>query len=261
MSENVIFCYSSTGNCLDMAKNIAKGLGDTDIILMRSEPAVTDVRQAKRVGFVFPCCGGGLPGQVERWARQIQIAPGAYTFAVCQYAGYMGAGLSQLSEIIPLDYWRAMSRQCAYIPLLPNRMMIPPLSPDKAQKRSEQWAAEIARLAKQKVRRTKRPPRRRLNALERETVWPLIVKRNTQKFKVTDSCIGCGLCERLCPIGNIKLVDGKPAWGTDCYQCVSCLQYCPQEAISLGWITDRRKRYHNSNIQAKELTKNTIHID
>ena len=42
MSENVIFCYSGTGNCLDMAKTIARELGDTDIILMRGEPAVTD---------------------------------------------------------------------------------------------------------------------------------------------------------------------------------------------------------------------------
>ena len=41
MSTNLIYCYSGTGNCLDMAKNIAKELGDTDIVMMRSFPAVT----------------------------------------------------------------------------------------------------------------------------------------------------------------------------------------------------------------------------
>ena len=46
MSKNVIFCYSGSGNCLDIAKNIAKKLGDTDIVLMRSAPAVTDVQEA-----------------------------------------------------------------------------------------------------------------------------------------------------------------------------------------------------------------------
>ena len=35
MRENVIFCYSGTGNCLAMAKTIARELGDTDIILQR----------------------------------------------------------------------------------------------------------------------------------------------------------------------------------------------------------------------------------
>ena len=28
MSENVIFCFSGTGNCLDIAKNIAKRMGE-----------------------------------------------------------------------------------------------------------------------------------------------------------------------------------------------------------------------------------------
>ena len=66
MSKNVIFCFSGTGNCLDIAKNIARVLGDTDIVIMRRLPAVRDVHEAERVGFVFPCYAGGLPGEVER---------------------------------------------------------------------------------------------------------------------------------------------------------------------------------------------------
>ena len=125
MSENVIFCYSGTGNCLDMAKTIARELGDTDIILMRKEPAVTDVSDAKRVGFVFPCYGGGLPGGVEESLRKIQVGLTAYTFGVCQYAGYMGSGLYKLNSIIPLRYWTAVSHQCTCIWLLPHSVMLP----------------------------------------------------------------------------------------------------------------------------------------
>ena len=65
MAENIIYCYSGTGNCLDIAMNIAKELGDTDIVMMRSFPSKTDATEYKRVGFVFPCYGGGLPGMVE----------------------------------------------------------------------------------------------------------------------------------------------------------------------------------------------------
>ena len=129
MSENVIFCYSGTGNCLDMAKTIARELGDTDIILMRREPAVTDVRDARRVGFVFPCYGGGLPGGVEESLRKIQVGLTAYTFGVCQYAGYMGSGLYKLDSIIPLRYWTAVSHQCTCIWLLPHSVMLPPVTP------------------------------------------------------------------------------------------------------------------------------------
>ena len=40
MSTSIIFCYSGTGNCLDTARNIAKELGDTDIVMMRSFPTL-----------------------------------------------------------------------------------------------------------------------------------------------------------------------------------------------------------------------------
>ena len=94
MAENVIFYFSGTGNCLDMAKNIANELGDTDIVMMRSFPAVTETKGAKRVGFVFPCFGGGAPSDVLEYARYIHIDPTAYTFAVSQSASYAGTGLS-----------------------------------------------------------------------------------------------------------------------------------------------------------------------
>ena len=50
MAYNVIFCFSGTGNCLDIAKNIAKELGDTDIIMMKKNNENLDVRYAHRVG-------------------------------------------------------------------------------------------------------------------------------------------------------------------------------------------------------------------
>ena len=57
MSENIIYCYSGSGHSLNMAESIAHVPGDTDIVLMRSFPSKTDARDAKRVGFVFPCYG------------------------------------------------------------------------------------------------------------------------------------------------------------------------------------------------------------
>ena len=96
MAENIIYCYSGTGNCLDIAMNIAKELGDTDIVMMRSFPSKTDATEYKRVGFVFPCYGGGLPGMVEDYLKSIHIgidrmeALGIYEvapedFALCEF--------------------------------------------------------------------------------------------------------------------------------------------------------------------------------
>ena len=260
MSENVIFCFSGTGNCLDIAKNIARELGDADIVMMRRAPEVTDVRDAKRVGFVFPCYGGGLPGGVEETLGALRVAPNAYTFAVCSCAAYPGVGLSIVNKIFPLDYWEVVTHQCSCIWLFPHTMMLPPLNADAAQDRAEREARRIGRSVKALVRREKQPRANPLNVAESKA-FPKIARQKAKQFAVSSMCISCGACVKVCPKGNIRLVDGKPKFGTDCLQCLACLQYCPQEAISIGKVTKKREHYHNPNVTADELAKGVIHID
>lgn len=260
MSENVIFCYSGTGNCLDMTKNIARELGDTDIILMRRAPAVTNVTQAKRVGFIFPCYAGGLPQGVEETLNTIEVDPVAYKFAVCQYSGYPGNGLAVADRIFHLDYWQTLSHQCSCIWLFPHTLMLPRLTPEGAQARSEREAKRIAQEVKAGKRSATPPKASRIFDLEHKA-WPAITKKKAAQFAVSSYCIGCGTCAKVCPRGNIRLSDGKPVFGTDCIQCLACLQYCPQEAISLGEITRKREHYHNPNVTPDDLVQSVIHFD
>ena len=260
MSKNVIFCFSGSGNCLDIAKNIAAELKDTDIIMMRSQPAVTDVRGARRVGFVFPCYGGGLPGDVEQYVRQIKLDENAYTFGVCSYAGYLGTGLYKLEQIVHLDYWAGISHQCSCIWLFPHFLMLPPISPAKAQARAERLAKEVAGEILSARRKDKLPPNNPINAVESKG-WPKISDLKAAKMHSSDSCIGCGQCAELCPKGNIRIENGRAVFGGSCIQCLSCLQYCPRQAIDLGGASVRRERYHNPNVTAKDLTEKIIHVD
>ena len=31
-------------------------------------------------------------------------------------------------------------------------------------------------------------------------------------FHASDACVGCGICARSCPTGNITMKGGRPAW-------------------------------------------------
>lgn len=260
MSKNVIFCFSGTGNCLDIAKNIAKELGDTDIVLLRGAPELTDVREAQRVGFVFPCHAGGLPGGLEEHIRRVMIAPGAYKFAVVSYAGYPGVGLRKVHEIVGLDYWAGVSHQSACIWLMPHTMMLPMLSPEKAQQRAENFAALTVSDILAGKKREGKPSAPAFNKLE-TSLWPKLMKKKAGQLAVGDGCTGCGQCAGICPRGNIRLAGGKPQFGADCVQCLSCLQYCPAQAIHMGGATLKRERYHNPNVSARELMQKVIHMD
>lgn len=260
MSKNVIFCYSGSGNCLDISKNIAKRLGDTDIIMMRSAPAVTDVQEAKKVGFVFPCYAGGIPAGVEDHVKQVKVSPSAYTFGIVSYAGYPGIGLSIINGIIPLDYWAGISHQCSCIWLFPHSMMMPPMDAAKAQVRSEKLASIIADDIYY-VRRKDRAPRSNpINAFE-ASMMPKLSGKRAAKLRTSDACVACGQCVKLCPKGNISLENGRVSFGRNCIGCLSCLQYCPTQAISMGGVTEKRERYHNVNVSAEDLCQKIIHID
>ena len=198
MSENVIYCYSGSGNCLDMAKNIAKELGNTEIVMMRSFPVKTDATEAKRVGFIFPCYGGGLPGNVESYVKSIHIGVDAYKFAIVQYAGYKGCGLHKIDKIVDLDYWNGMSNHCSCIWLMPHYLTVPPMPKKASQKRSEAMAKKFAADIKAMKCSPKKPPKGSLFALESKLLSGQNSKR-IKKFAANDKCIGCGQCAKICP--------------------------------------------------------------
>lgn len=55
-----------------------------------------------------------------------------------------------------------------------------------------------------------------------------------RQIKVTDQCNGCDLCARRCPMGNIKMLNGKPHFRKRCAVCLRCIYGCPRKALSPG---------------------------
>jgi ferredoxin len=74
-----------------------------------------------------------------------------------------------------------------------------------------------------------------------------------QNFKVTENCNKCNICERVCPVQNIKIIKGKPNWQGSCQHCLACMQWCPTEAIQYGNQTKGRKRYHHPEVTVTEI--------
>ena len=66
----------------------------------------------------------------------------------------------------------------------------------------------------------------------------------TKPFYVTEDCSHCGLCERVCTSGCIRLTAGIPVWTEKrCNMCMACVNRCPQTAIQYGKSTTKRGRY------------------
>lgn len=58
-------------------------------------------------------------------------------------------------------------------------------------------------------------------------------KNYSDKLKISDLCIGCGLCSKNCPMGNIKIENNKAFAGDRCTMCYRCISLCPKQAVTL----------------------------
>ncbi|MGC4113075.1 MAG: EFR1 family ferrodoxin [Myxococcales bacterium] len=52
-----------------------------------------------------------------------------------------------------------------------------------------------------------------------------------KSFIASRDCDACNACVKGCPIGALKMVDGRPFWTWRCESCMRCMNQCPKRAI------------------------------
>lgn len=91
---------------------------------------------------------------------------------------------------------------------------------------------------------------RKLPLVAVKLYYPMYEKaRQTKYFTVEDSCIGCGLCTKKCPVAAINMHGSRPVWiQAKCTLCLGCMHHCPKFAIQYGKKTKKHGQYVNPNV-------------
>jgi formate hydrogenlyase subunit 6/NADH:ubiquinone oxidoreductase subunit I len=83
--------------------------------------------------------------------------------------------------------------------------------------------------------------------------------RSEKIFFTTDACIGCSVCQSVCPHESWSVVDGKGKPEGDCETCFACVHNCPSKAISIiptppePEEPNRNARYRNPNVKLGDI--------
>jgi len=242
-----VFCFSSTGNSLYTAKKISQAI-DAELISMTADVTKCD---DDVIGFVFPCYFWHLPLRVESFINNLEIInKNAYVFAVVTFGGTIMCIPGIVKKLlakksVKLSYgMKIRSVENYNISYKVN---------DNAEIHENAERIINTIINDIKVRKTNYSSSPFfMNSIIRSS-FPALKSDCDSKFTISDNCNGCGICEKICPVSNIKITDGKPAFSGKCEHCLGCIHACPKQAVNWDGKTEGKQRYLNPNIKLKEL--------
>jgi len=282
--KNVIYYFSGTGNSMRAARVVAEKLGNTEMISMRMAPQKVSAENADVIGFVFPVYHWTMPAPAVRFVEQLKINTEAYIFVVAMPSFICGIACEKCAQMIEakggkIAYGNLVHCVANYVtvypPFPPPKLMIP-----RMERKIRQIAEDI-------VQRRERPyPKASWIVRTRRdkvmTPYLDVQKYADYPFTVSESCVGCGLCAKVCPCGNIVLREGRPEFQHHCAQCMACVVNCPKRAIGyevkdgdldglslsnkkiplvrLMGLPAKRTLYRNPYITATDLCKERLTI-
>lgn len=256
--KTTIYYFSATGNSLVVARDLAKELGGADIVPLARVLNGGQDTSSDAVGIVFPVYMFGLPLVVARFLRSLKVKPGAYVFTIATFGGIPGRATMLAKKILA---GHGVGLNSGFGVLMPGNYT-PLYGAIPAEKQNGMFEAEKRRIKEiaDAVRQRKTGIFEERPIIANTLLYLILYKGGSSQiplsdrsFLVTDSCTSCGLCEKICPVSNIKMAEGRPEWSHHCEQCMACLQWCPVEAIQYKKSTVGRKRYHHPDVSASEI--------
>ncbi|MFL0198273.1 EFR1 family ferrodoxin [Clostridium sp. WILCCON 0269] len=253
---NIIFYFSGTGNSLTVARDMADKLGNTKIVSVAKAIKESPIDLLyERIGFVFPVYFTSVPPIIKRFIAKLNLDKSQYIFGVITCGAAYGTAFIQLSQYIAERGGALNAGFPVYMP--GNNINLYNAWPTVIQRillnREKKTAKKISKIvrAKSSVRIPKGSIFVKLSKVSIETMEDY--GKMSLDYHVTEKCIGCGTCEKICPVSNIRMENKKPRWGDACERCVACIQWCPTKAIEYAHKTAKRKQYRHPEVKISDL--------
>ena len=244
----MILYFSGTGNSAYAAKRIGREIDDKVMNLFEKikNNDFSELYSKRPWVIVVPTYAWRIPRIVGQWLERTPLtgSTAIYFILTCgENIGNADKYLELLCKKKNMDYYG-----CFGITMPENYIaLFTTPKPKEALHIIEQAEPAIDRAAHD-IKGGHRFPKMHMTFKDRlcsgivNTIfYPVFV--HARKFYAANSCISCGKCVNVCPLGNIRLNNGKPVWGKHCTHCMACICRCPKEAIEYGKHSQGLPRY------------------
>lgn len=244
----MILYFSGTGNSEYVAKRIGKETWDECVSLFEKirKGDFSPICSKRPLVVTAPTYAWRIPRVVQKWIENTAFTGNKQVYFILTCGGSIGnAGkyLAALCRKKGMNYCGCMGIT------MPENYIALFTAPEQeeALKIIEQAEPDISRAARCIKAGSPLPEaeisfRDTLNSgIVNDIFYPLFV--HDRKFYAADTCVSCGRCADVCPLGNIRIENGRPVWGGSCTHCMACICRCPKEAIEYGKHSRGMVRY------------------
>lgn len=244
----MILYFSGTGNSEYAAAKIGEKIQDETINLFEKirRHDYTDMHSERPWVIAAPAYAWRMPRILQKWLTNTELKGNKDIYFILTCGGNIGNAGKYARKI-------SISKGMNYLGCIPVIMpenyiaLFHAPTDEKAQEIISQADYKIEQAA-ELIKNKEAYPQPRITIMDKlssgivnNIFYPLFVR--TRKFYASDTCISCGKCVKVCPLENICLEKGRPAWGKNCTHCMSCICRCPVEAIEYGQHSKGQVRY------------------
>lgn len=247
----MIFYFTGTGNSLHVAKQFDVNPVSIPQVMKQEELKFED----DTIGIVWPIYAGEPPHMVLEFLKKATFKTN-YFYMILTY----GKDATDAPECIyakvkdfgiQIDYIHTVLMVDNYLPSFDmNEQMAMEKTTDK----------DIKQALKDVKNRKKEIPEANQAAKDFHAKAAKIFAENPglingEQITVTDKCIGCGICTKVCPVGNFYIEDKQAKRKSEtCEFCLACAHGCPQKAITTS-VSDKNPeaRFRNEHVTLQDI--------
>lgn len=246
----MIIYFSATGNCKYVATRLMKANAQEVVSIVDCIKENRYTFEDETIGIISPCYFWSLPSIVKEFLERASFQT-EYLYFVVTYGTTPGASGRMANIAIKgrkIDAYYSVRMVDTWTPIFDLS------TPKKVAKFTKTTEKEIDKTIKgisEHLTNKHMSPRTPL-FITKLITEPLYdnKERLTNHFRVENTCVGCGLCAKKCPIQAIEMKDKRPVWVKDkCVMCLGCLHRCPKFAIQFENKTKRHGQYTNPNVK------------
>ncbi len=246
-ADIVIFYFSGTGNTWWVSQELVRQfetLGRTaraySIEAVSADEAEALIGDASLTGFGYPIHGSDLPLPMKDFIESMPEGAGKQAFVFCTQWLWSGDGASVGGTML---HEKGYGVQWGEHFLMPNNVTVSiislPYSNDysrlnnvlaRASRAAAFFAGEI--IAGRSFLRGFSQVSFYLGCLQRLPFRKFYHKLQNDIGIDKESCIDCGECVRLCPVGNFFYEDKEIKTKGNCILCLRCYNFCPVAAVT-----------------------------